>query len=496
MATVKDITALCKAGNVSQAYEIALSDLKASPNNVWKQRGLGWALYYLIKQDCEQQNLEQFFKHIDELKRLDQLDTENDAWIFDNIVKKIGFLISTTPKEDLYKISRIFDVIKGFSFTPSDGYAYLLSQVLHFANWERMTDFIEWWNLANLRPQDYKNFKMDNGRSIMSLAERVYIAYSKALLRINNKEQIKAFIPQIEKIVDQYPQMLYPGYFCGKLMLAVGATKDEELTQVIPFAQKKASQFWVWQLISEIFKDEPELQLACLLRAVHCKTQESFLVKVRPRLVQLYVARKDYARAKHHMDIVTKCYLQQGWRITYELRNWSSESWVKNVQADPSDAIDYMSLTNSIITRNAQQSIAIVTYIDLQRNRATLIYGTKQKIGISLSQISCKIHQGSLLKLQWTITGEGKVNVLGATNADEKDLKDISYIKSFDGVVSKMPNKPFAFVCREGENCFVTPNDVEKYNLQGNEHTHVLAALNYNKKKDEWNWSCISLKIA
>ena len=496
MATVKEITTLCKSGNISEAYKLALADLEASPHDVWVQREMGWALYYLIKADAEDHDLDSFLKHLDELQQLDQLDSNADSMIFDNVIWKIAEFVKNTPKDNFGQITRIFNAIKGFSFNTSQPYSYILRLGLDFTDWQGLPDFIDWWGLDKLQQEDYQNFKMENGRKVMSLAERVYIAYSKVLLRNNDKEKILNFIPKIEQIVNDYPQMMYPGYFCGKLMLAVGTAKEEELEQVIPFAQKKKNEFWVWQLLSEIFKDEPDTQLACLLRAAHSRTQESFLVRVRTALVNLYVQRNDFARAKYQMDTTIQCYLSQGWNIPYALRCWGNEPWVKTTQPDSSDPIDYMNITNRILAHDARQSIAIVTYIDAERRRATIIYGPKQKMGVSLSQVGRKIHQGSLLKLQWTTTADGKINILGVCEAQEQDLTGITYIKTIDGIVSKMPDKAFAFVRGVGESCFVTPNDVTKYNLQGNEHAHVLTALNYNKKKDEWDWSCISLDIA
>ncbi len=47
---------MCKAGNVIEAYETAKADLDVSPQDVWKQRGMGWALYHMLKMDIEHKN--------------------------------------------------------------------------------------------------------------------------------------------------------------------------------------------------------------------------------------------------------------------------------------------------------------------------------------------------------------------------------------------------------------------------------------------------------
>ena len=51
MADIREITGLCKSGQVQEAYELAKNDLSVSPEYPWLQRALGWALYYMIKRD-------------------------------------------------------------------------------------------------------------------------------------------------------------------------------------------------------------------------------------------------------------------------------------------------------------------------------------------------------------------------------------------------------------------------------------------------------------
>ena len=46
MANIKDITTMCKAGQVQEAYELAKTDLAARPADIWAQRAVGWVLYY------------------------------------------------------------------------------------------------------------------------------------------------------------------------------------------------------------------------------------------------------------------------------------------------------------------------------------------------------------------------------------------------------------------------------------------------------------------
>lgn len=493
MATIKEITAKCKAGQVEEAYGLAKADYDAAPQNVWAQREVGWALYYMLKYDAEKKERQAFYGHLEELVGLDLLTMQTDALIFDNVLWKLVELIKQIPIERTDEIERIYTLISKYTFSPSTGYSVLLKQMLGFETWSRLVEFFEWWNIDNLMPEDYQPFKMENGRKIMSLAEQAYIAYSKALLKLNDKVKIQEFVPKIEKLMEDYPDMMYPGYFCGKLKLAMGAERESALDIIMPFVRKKKTEFWVWQLLYELYRGEPDIQLACLLRAVHCKTQETFLGKVRMKLVSIYVQRKDYQRAKYHLDQLIRCYMQQGWHLPYEVQNWMKEPWVNNVQADNSDGIDYRQYTDAILARGANQNIAVVTYVDYKRKRALVVYGEKKRANVPLSQLGVKVKEGTLLELQWMSGADGNFIVAGSKIVERKALKDISYILIIDGKISKRETNQFAFIKKGNVQCYIRPETVQKQQLKDNDNVSVLAVLDYNKKKECWNWTCVFL---
>lgn len=494
MATIKEITAMCKAGQVAEAYKQAKADYEAEPQNVWTQRELGWALYYSLKDDAERKERQTFYVHLEELAGLDLLNIQSDVYIFDNVIWKLIEIIKLIPVERTDELERIFTFLFKYTFTSSTSYSVLLKQILRFDTWDSMVEFFEWWNIDNLMIEDYQPFKMENGRKIMSLAEQAYIAYSKALLKLNNKDKTQEFVPKIEKLMEEYPEMVYPGYFCGKLMLSMGAERESALNIIMPFVRKKKTEFWVWQLLSEMYRGEQEIQLACLLHAVHCKTQETFLGKVRMKLVSMYILRRDYPRAKHHLDQMVRCYMKQGWYLPYDVQAWMKEPWVNNTQADGTDGIDYKHYTNTILARGANKSIAVVTYIDHVRKRAFVVYAEKKRANVSFSELGIKVKEGTLLELQWLPETDGDIVVAGAKITDMQAIENISYIQVIEGKISKHDNNQFAFINKGKLQCYIKPETVLKQHVNNNDNAVVLAVLDYNRKKDNWNWTCVSLK--
>lgn len=493
MAEVKEITAMCKAGRVQEAYDLAKTDLSANPDYLWLQRALGWALYYIIKGDAERGDYAKLLEHIDELKTLDQLTIENDSMIFDNVQFQTAIFIKNhvflTDIEASAKLSAFFMRLKDYAFKPSKGHSFLLQTYIKFENWSEMADFFDWWNLENLTQDDYTPFITPQGQKVMTLAERAFIANSKALLKQNDPGRIEEFLPNLEKLMTQHEEMMYPGYFYGKLLLALGSDADEALKVIVPFARKKTTEFWVWQLLSDVFTNDEEKQLACLLRAVHCRTQETFLGKVRIKLATLYIKRNQLNSARYHIDSVTRCYASQGWKLPNEIDCWIHQPWLNTTTPDAKDPIDYMSITDSILCEGAEECIAVVTYIDPNSHKASLIYGYEKRVS---QKLRFKIQVGNILKMHYITDKEGRMKVLSSTKIQLPT--DLIYAKLVDGTIIKREEKEFAFLKAGNISCFVAPAVVKKFNIKNEDNVKSLIVYDYDKKKESWNWICINIK--
>lgn len=493
MASVKDITALCKAGRVQEAYEQAKTDFASNPTNPWVQREVGWALYYLIKGDAETGNYDNMVAHITELKSLDQLNNVNDNMIFDNVQFQIGNFIKVyvTPTDSSApsRLSTFFSMLKEYNFNPSKGHSYLLSNVIKIEIWPEMADFFDWWNLDSLTPEDYISFVNQNGQKMMTLAERAFIANAKALLRLNDANRITAFLPKLEKLVNEHEEMMYPGYFYGKLLMTQGDNTDEALKVVIPFARKKATEFWVWQLLSDIFVNDPDKQLACLLQAVNCRTQESFLGKVRIKLASLYIQRNMLDCARFHIDAVTRCYASQGWRLPNEIDYWVHQSWLNTASPDGNSPIDYKTITEGILCDGAEECVAVVTYIDQNSHKSSMIYGYEKRMA---QKLRFNVQIGNILKIHYITEKEGRIKVLSASKCQLPN--NLNYVKRVEGTIDKKEDKEFAFLKTSNIRCFIAPTIVKNENLKNGDKVKCLIVYDYDKKRESWNWVCVNVK--
>lgn len=493
MANVRDITTMCKAGQVVEAYEMAKADLVAVPTDVWAQRSVGWALYYMIKNDSEGGDYAKLLEHIDELKSLDMLTLNNDSMIFDNVQFQIANFIRNhiqlTDIEASSKLSTFFLKLKDYDFKSSIGHSFLLQSIIKFENWTEIVDFFEWWNLDNLTQEDYTPYINQRGQKMMTLAERAFIANSKALLRLNDLGRIEEFLPKLDNLMNSHKEMMYPGYFYGKLLLALGSDSDEALKVIIPFARKKVTEFWVWQLLSDVFINDEEKQLACLLRAVHCRTQETFLGKVHIKLATLYIKRGLLNSARYHIDAVTRCYALQGWRLPNEIDCWIHQPWLNSTIPDEKEPLDYMTITDAILCDGAEECVAVVTYVDQNSRKSFIIYGREKR---TVQKFRFKVHVGRALKLHYVTDNEGRMKVISSTMVQLPSGLD--YAKYVEGSIDKRDDKEFAFLKSGSIRCFVSPNIVKKYGLKNGDNVKCLIVYDYDKKKESWNWVCVNIK--
>lgn len=489
MAGLNQIRELGKNGESQKAYELAKADLEAG--QPWGQLTTGWALRYLMEEDARNGRYNDIIAHLDELHSLDQIPKADEEKILDGMIFWIGFIakrnLNPTGLDTPFRLSALFSKIKEYRFKPGVGYSMLLSGFIRCEKWRELPDFMDWWNLDNLMPEDYNPVKLPNGKSVMSLAERAYIAKSKALLGQSDLGKIEEFLPQIDKLMNDHPEMTYPGYFYGKLLLTLGSTPADALSVIVPFARRKATEFWVWQLLSDVFTNDQEKQLACLLRAVNCRTKEDFLVKVRIKLADFYIKREKYDFAKHHIDIATKTYLSNGWPTPGQIVYWINQPWFESAVSNNNETLDYMAITNEILVEGTKEAIAVVTYVDTNRHKSFMIYGYEMKTSQNLRT---KVKPGTILKINYIDDNNG-IRVLSATKCQLP--ADLNYAKLVEGTIRKKDDRNFASLHFGKDRAHVSPNTVTKYNVTDGDKVESLIVYDFDNKRNSWGWVSVTI---
>lgn len=427
--------------------------------------------------------------------------------VFDSAAWQIGkfvFEVGRHDPIDTQKLDSIFDQIKSYHFTrPSESYTFLY-KAFHKAHdvWHRFLEFADWWDYRNFRPEDYLKEQLPNEKTVMSLAEQAYIGYAKKLLEGEfidsyspekrvSKEKVEAFLPKLEQIIQQHPEYQYPPYFKAKLLLALGG-EASPLEALLPFAKNKRGEFWVWDVMAEIFSKEPEKEIACLCKALSCGAPNDFLIKVRAKLARHLIAAQRYAEAKTEIEQIVAARESHGWKIPQEIANWKNASWYDSASSSPNNKKFYQEripLADQILYADVPEEIAVVEFVNRDKKILNFIV-SKQKYGfLKYDRFLPQVSVGDFLKVR--LEGSGHNVLFKALTLEKTEQPDDSaVVKNFEGPCRIRSGQAFGFV----DDVFLSPELVKKHGLEDGVAVKGLAIASFNGKKGEWGWKGVGVK--
>ena len=202
----------------------------------------------------------------------------------------------------------------------------------------------------------------------------------------------------------------------------------------------------------------------------------------------IYIQHNQFDCAKYHINKVTKCYLSHGWYLPYEVECWIHQPWFEQVTANEAAPINYMSITDRILCEGSEEAVAIVTGFDPNSQRVNLVYGYKKRTS---QKLRINVVLGVALRIFYLTEQDGKIRILSSTQISYQD--NLEYAKIVEGLVRKRTDKDFAFLQSSNDDFYISPKVVRMNNLQDGMTVKTLIVYDYNKKKEEWSWSCISI---
>lgn len=500
----KEIKELRQAGKLDEAMQMANQALEAERENIWNKRAAAWVYYDYLKKYAQPDSFDVFKENLIKIKDL-QLP-EDEKMVFDNAAWQIGIMVfglQKTEQVDYDKINDLFEIIKDFQFTkPSEAYSFIY-KAFHkgYQNWSSYLTFADWWNYENLRAEDYLKEEF-NGKKITSIAEQAHIAYSKKLLegdpidpfgqqRVINKEKTHSFLPKLDALIAKHPDCQYPPYFKAKLLLALGSEQNV-LSAFLPFAKQKRNDFWVWELMAEIFSGDKDIQFACYCKALSLKTPEDFLVKLRQTFAATLIERNLFDEAKTEVLKVIATREKHEWKLPKQILQWTEQNWYSSatVKKDNQDLYStYVKKAEEILFQDVPEEIMVVEFVNENKSMLNFV---KDKFRFGFFNYSghlTKPQIGDILKVRFNGYGQdGFYKILTAKKADSNLTADA--IKNFDGTLKVIPPQNFGFI----EDVFVDPKIIEEKKLTDGHKIKGRAILSFNKKKNEWGWKAIEIK--
>jgi hypothetical protein len=499
----KGIQELRKAGKLDEALQMTNEVLATDPDNIWNKRGAAWVYYEYLKKYSQPQLFNDFIISLAQLQKL-QLP-EDEKMVFDNSAWQIGKIVFGLQKEepvDYGKINGLFQIVQSFHFTkPAESFTFLY-KAFHkgYNNWSNYLNFADWWSFENFLPENYLEVEY-NGRKSMSIVEQAYIAYSKKLLEGNaidaygqqrelDKNKINKFLPLLSAIIDQHPEYKFLSYFKAKLLLSSG-NDENVLSAFLPFAKQKRNDYWVWQLMAEIFKNDKEIQFACYCKALSLKTREDFLVKLRLAMAGIFIEKEMYDEAKTEIESVIQTRKKEGWKITSQIIQWQNMPWYEPAKVKPNNKEVYnqhLKRAEEILYQDIPEEIVVVEFVNENKN---VIHFVKDKNKFGFFNYSGQLNKpkiGDIINVRFN--GDGKNNfyqILSARKA-ESGSESVA-LRDFNGILKVITPHMFGFA----DDVFIDPKTIEENNLKDSDSLIGKAILSFNKKKNEWGWKAIKI---
>jgi len=494
----KEIKELRQSGKIDEAYTMALAELEIDSSNIWAKRNMSWVLYAQL--DAAAADLDAFLMKIEEVKRLELPITED--MFFDTIsvvISKAVRSINSVAPIDQNKLHRLFDAIKNLPLKrKSKWYSVLFSTFQKgMKESSRYIEFADWWDFDNFLEENYQKEKMANGKDIMAIVEQAYISYSKHLLPIHtplgdnvfDKEKVQAFLPKLDIIVENYPDLTYVPYFKAKLLLALGDS-EHMLSALLPFAKKKKNDFWVWDIFSEAFKSEPEKVFACYCKALSCKSPEEMLVNLRQRMAAALIQKGFFNEAKTEIEILVKSKIANGFRIPNEVVSWQHEDWYRSATSKSSNLEfykGYAGVAEGLLFSDVPEENVIVEFVNSDRKILNFI-ASEIKFGFfKYDRFLKNVKVGDILKVRFqSVSNEGLCQVYTINPIINDEFK-VQFMKDVEGEVRIQDGKSFGFI----NNIFIHPSIITKHNLTNGSKFKGVAMKSYNKEKKQWGWKVI-----
>ena len=298
----KDVKELRTQGKLNEALKLALVELAIDSENIWNKRALAWVYYDFLKINSEYSKLNDFNRYWDNLMGID-LSEDNIQILHESVALQLGKVIFSVFRESELPtnvLDELFEKAKLLSIErPSKANSFLIKAFLKGSTtWPNIHLVLDYFGFEGFSDSDYLSEEF-NGKAITSTVEKFYNLTCKFFLDATKKlpanhsnlvDQINVFLPILSKQIIRNPEYQFLPYFKAKLMLAAGQ-REGVLEAFLPFAKRKRNEFWVWEVMAEVFDEHSDERFACLCKALSLNSPEAYVVGLRSDFAKLLITR-------------------------------------------------------------------------------------------------------------------------------------------------------------------------------------------------------------
>lgn len=486
-----------QAGQLDEALYMASELLVQSPNDVWAWRAWAWVKFDQLK--LAQSHHLQFAEILQELWTMpslleEPLLVEQISW---QLVKH-GYSLLKAGEGFLPKLITLFENAwfnrLEFAVQNTDVRSALLGLALKIAgSWDLFIPFVRSFDLSKSSLKDFEKEFLPNGQNYPALVERTLIAVAKRLLP--DFEQLSAdeqgyWLSYFEWADDKEPSLLYVKYYRVKLLLKSSDQQGAALTVLLPFARSKSHEFWVWELLSLCVNSDLE-KLACLCKAVLCKTQESFLINVKQQLALLLLQMGKLSEAKSEVQACISIREQNSWHVSASLRQLTQESWFHTTEGAGNMIAFYQQqakLVQSLLYRDLPMTEAVITEINAEKKWLKYITQEGHEAGFPYHQLWPKPERGQLVTLYLSPSDNKKVHWVQALALPQGTLAN--WMESYEGTI-KFTKGGFGFV----DNIYIASQLLKERNITQVQTVKGTAVKVYDPVKKQLGKKALTVEI-
>lgn len=285
-----------KLGKHLEAIRMFQSVEASFADDTFFQDAYGWSLYRYLKQRLEEDGkLSEYIKILD----------------------KYGSLTNIVPSllhsQMARLLTKIADQQESFPFLDL------------FEKWLTKGSFVE---------DDYKPNEFE-GRTSVSLSEKIMMKVGKCLLVLSTEGQVDKFLPLLDNGIQRHPENFWLPYYKAKILIR-GNREQEALEYLLPVVKEKRNDYWSWALLGDTFrKTDVDKAISCYCKALLCKTDEKFLTSVRSDFADLLYHESLMSEAKTEYSQVLQARKELGYKIPQKLSSVEQEPWFQAAVSKP-----------------------------------------------------------------------------------------------------------------------------------------------------------------
>lgn len=510
----EEIRTLRKSGQLDEAFDLAQQSLEEAKDNIWLKREIGWVCYGKAKYHTEAGEVEQAMAIFETIAQLgfatseETLLAKNLTWMCATIAKHFANTYKGKDRDEEFRrnakpiveiLTSLIELMQRIPIEkPSDGYSLFMYN-LHKLLKDRpgYATVFKSVGFDSFSEEDYRPFKTESGRSIIPLAEQIYLAYTKALLSGFNhnynaaKHLAEEFLPVLNAVKLSNPEYIWTDYNITKLLIALNRMTDAKQS-CIDFIKRKSKEFWAWECLGQIYEaSDVELSMACYCMALSCEADDDFLVSVMEGAANVFVKAGCFNEARTEVDRVVKIRMDKWHRIPPSLAEMMHTDWYSAAQSLKSNKRFYDEHRDTAmgLVFGAQKPI-VITHLNVEKKFANYItddgkvgffnYARLKNRGINEN----KIYLVTFVKEATS----GPSNVLSVKEvAIDTDYPTLRRMVS--GAI-KIIASGVGFV----ENCFVPSRLIQQCGLTNGQTIKVTAIRTYDRKKSALSWTVVKIE--